>query len=174
MNNAEKLDELINTHKTHIFKNALRLTGSKESAEDLIQDLIVDLYARSVNVDEIHFPKAWLSKVIYRRFSENKKREKNTITVENIDELSSDSHHALLASRVTNDEAADICTQNELIVAMNKLNPEQRSVLLLHDVEGYSLVELHEHTSIPIGTLKSRLHRARNAMQKILLQMELI
>jgi len=70
MKNAEELDKLLDLHKTHIFHSAYKLAGSKEGAEDLVHDLIVELYARQVNVDEIDYPKAWLSKVIYRQFNQ--------------------------------------------------------------------------------------------------------
>jgi RNA polymerase sigma-70 factor (ECF subfamily) len=56
--------------------------------------------------------------------------------------------------------------------AWNGLSEEHRSVLLLHDVEGYALPELNIILETPLGTLKSRLHRARKILRDSLLEME--
>jgi RNA polymerase sigma-70 factor (ECF subfamily) len=50
---------------------------------------------------------------------------------------------------------------------MQQLNEEQRLVMLLHDAEGYTLIELADILQTPIGTLKSRLHRGRNLVREI-------
>ena len=52
--------------------------------------------------------------------------------------------------------------------ALAALSEEHRIVLFLHDADGYTLQEIHELTGTPVGTLKSRLHRARLAMREIL------
>ena len=55
-----------------------------------------------------------------------------------------------------------------LDAALSKLSDEHRLVVLLHDTEGYKLHEIQELTGTPIGTLKSRLHRARARLREIL------
>ena len=50
---------------------------------------------------------------------------------------------------------------------MQQLNEEQRLVMMLHDAEGYTLIELADILQTPIGTLKSRLHRGRNLVREI-------
>jgi len=174
MKNAEKLEKLLSLHKDYLCHLAYRLTGARDRAEDLVHDLIVDIYTRQVDTDDIRYPKAWLSKVIYRMFADKKKRDKNTITLANVEGLMGDKERVLSHEDVDHEAAEASCHQSALIAALDQLNPDQRSVLLLHDVEGYSLVELHELTHVPLGTLKSRLHRARNSMQKILTKMELV
>jgi RNA polymerase sigma-70 factor (ECF subfamily) len=52
--------------------------------------------------------------------------------------------------------------------ALNQLSESHRTVLILHDVEGYTLVELQEILDLPLGTLKSRLHRARAGLRQVL------
>lgn len=55
-----------------------------------------------------------------------------------------------------------------LDAALSRLSDEQRLVVLLHDTEGYKLNEIHELTGVPVGTIKSRLHRARARLREIL------
>ena len=57
---------------------------------------------------------------------------------------------------------------NRLEAALNELSEEHRIVVLLHDSEGYKLKEIQEITGDPIGTLKSRLHRARARLRQML------
>ncbi len=51
-----------------------------------------------------------------------------------------------------------------------RLTPELRAVLVWHDIEGYTLEELAEAQAIPVGTFKSRLHRARGQMRALLIE----
>jgi RNA polymerase sigma-70 factor (ECF subfamily) len=56
--------------------------------------------------------------------------------------------------------------------ALAALSLEQRSVVMMHDAEGYKLVEIHRITGVPVGTLKSRLHRARARLRELMEEME--
>jgi RNA polymerase sigma-70 factor (ECF subfamily) len=56
--------------------------------------------------------------------------------------------------------------------ALNKLSKDQRAVITLHDIEGYQLTELEVLLEVPLGTLKSRLHRARVKLRENLKKME--
>lgn len=57
-----------------------------------------------------------------------------------------------------------------LDAALSKLSDEHRLIVLLHDTEGYKLTEIHTLTGIPVGTVKSRLHRARLRLREILIE----
>lgn len=58
--------------------------------------------------------------------------------------------------------------QERLLDALRRLNPEQRAVVAMHDIEGYTLEELEKILEAPLVTLKSRLHRARAALRQAL------
>ncbi|NOQ68906.1 MAG: hypothetical protein GQ573_02150, partial [Gammaproteobacteria bacterium] len=62
--------------------------------------------------------------------------------------------------------------QNRLQEALNQLNEDQRALMILHDVEGYTLNEIHTMHDVSIGTLKSRLNRARSRLRELLKNME--
>ena len=66
-------------------------------------------------------------------------------------------------SQILNSEALERVEQ-----ALFELNEDQRILVVLHDVEGYKLTEIQQMLDIPIGTLKSRLHRAREQLKKLL------
>src|SRR5713101_2444787 len=76
---------------------------------------------------------------------------------------------ALPATKDGPEEDAERSGQRERILrALDRLNPEQRAVVAMHDVEGYSLEELATMLETPLGTLKSRLHRARQRLRALL------
>jgi RNA polymerase sigma-70 factor (ECF subfamily) len=56
----------------------------------------------------------------------------------------------------------------QLDAALSKLSEEHRLIVLLHDTEGYKMSEIHELIGVPVGTVKSRLHRARARLREIL------
>jgi RNA polymerase sigma-70 factor (ECF subfamily) len=56
----------------------------------------------------------------------------------------------------------------QIDTALNQLNDDQRILVLLHDSEGYTLNELADILQVPLGTLKSRLNRARTNLKKLL------
>ncbi len=62
--------------------------------------------------------------------------------------------------------------QDRLQRSLNQLNEDQRILVILHDVEGYTLQEIHTMYDVSIGTLKSRLNRARSRLRELLKNME--
>jgi RNA polymerase sigma-70 factor (ECF subfamily) len=78
-------------------------------------------------------------------------------------------HDALPTATEGPEEHAERSSWRErILAALEQLNPEQRAVIAMHDVEGYSLEELATILETPLGTLKSRLHRARQRMRSLL------
>ena len=66
-------------------------------------------------------------------------------------------------------EIANTELTRELInTALGQLDEDRRILIMLHDVEGYNLQEINEMTGIPVGTIKSRLSRARNKLRKVI------
>jgi RNA polymerase sigma-70 factor (ECF subfamily) len=61
-------------------------------------------------------------------------------------------------------------TQRRLIVALAQLSVEQRALIAWHDMEGYPLDDLAAALAVPVGTLKSRLHRTRAQLRRILME----
>jgi len=176
MKPSQNIDELIIEHMNYLYRIAFRLTGCSYSSEDIVQDLFVNLSPKDIDSKTLKNPRAWLATILYRTFIKHHRREKrspisrhNTVFVnENnafMDEIASSSPGpAELAEQSR--------LQTQLMNAVYSLNEKYRTVVVLHDVEGYTLQELQQITDTPLGTLKSRLHRARLKLQVILQQEE--
>lgn len=159
--------ELVRPHLSKLYRLAYRLTGSQHDAEDLVQDVLVKLFTRQDELTSIRELSPWLGRVLYNQFIDDKRRYGRTP----LKLVGTDADVADFADTANGSPAAAasaIEQQQTIIEALKKIAEEHRVVLVLHDVEGYKLKEIHELTGVPIGTLKSRLSRARTRMRALL------
>ncbi len=166
-------ERLVRPHFDRLYRLAWRLAGSKAEAEDLFQELLIKAYGKIDDLASIDQPGPWLCRVMYNLFIDEKRRfarqrmhtvDEGQLTGEGIDGLAG-----------TDDISADPVANSQRIeqiqrldTALNQLSDEHRIVVLLHDTEGYKLSEIQKLTGIPVGTVKSRLHRARARLREIL------
>src|SRR6266850_1731908 len=127
--------------------------------EDLLRPQVEYLYRRP-----------WLARVLYHQYVDSVRQRARSPVVELVTDESEDSPlDALPETKDGPEERAERSGQRERILrALDRLNPEQRAVVAMHDVEGYTLEELEKVLETPLGTLKSRLHRARQRLRALL------
>ncbi len=171
--NMASFEQLIRPHLDRLYRLAFRLTGTVSDAEDLVQDVLVKLYARGSELDQIERLSPWLARVTYNQFVDNRRRYGGEyLQLVSVDATDSDERHAapVLKSELPGPEDAfDIDFDiTRVQAAIDQLSESHRVAVILHDVEGYSLQEIESITETPIGTLKSRLHRARARLKKLL------
>lgn len=152
----QRFAALIRQHYQVLYRAAYRLTRSKVDAEDLVQEVCVRAYPRIGEIEGLEQPRSWLLRVLYRLFVDLRRRyeRKNVRAIDENEEFMSDGPSPA-------EEADRALDRWRIEDAWQHLNHEQRLLLVLHDVEGYSLAEIHSMTGIKDGTIKSRLHRAR-------------
>lgn len=170
-------ETLVRPHLQPLFRLAYRLTRSREDAEDLIQELLLKLYPRRHELMEVERLRPWLTRVMYRIFIDNHRRytrspihlaidygadEQNTDPIDNIASPGGDPEQETEQSVLT----------RHLLKVIDRLSEDHRHVLSLHDIEGYTLEEMQVILDCPIGTLKSRLHRARARLRDLLTHLE--
>lgn len=166
---TEIFERIVQPHFDRLYRLAWRLAGSRAEAEDLFQELLIKAFGMLDELADIDEPGSWLGRVMYNLFVDQQRRfaRQRLVVVEE--------------SRLPGDGLAGIAggpdpvAENErderfakLDAALSALSDEHRIVVLLHDTEGYKLQEIRKLTGTPIGTLKSRLHRARARLREIL------
>lgn len=162
-------EKLVRPHFDRLYRLAWRLTGQKAEAEDLFQELLVKAYGKLDDLVKIDEPGSWLARVMYNLFVDERRR------------FARQRVHTLEEGELTGDGLAGLPGREDpaydheryerlmrLAAALSQLSDEMRIVVLLHDTEGYKLTEIQELTDIPMGTIKSRLHRARARLREIL------
>ena len=162
-----QFEKLVSPHFNNLYKLAYRLTGQRDNAEDLVQDLLLKIYPRLEEMQGIDKLAAWLSRVLYRLFIDQyRQRQRSPITLMSDEDVIYDTHASNMAG--PSDVANSELTQELINSALEQLHEDRRILIMLHDVEGYNLQEINDMTGIPVGTIKSRLSRARNKLRKII------
>lgn len=162
---ASDFELLVMPHLAGLYRLAYRLTGKREDAEDLVQDVLVKVFPRRHELNVEGHVRAWLAKILYRMFVDQwRSRQSTPVSLARDADPSAEGDP--LDNYVAEQESVDhsaFCSQRQrfLLTALGQLSEDHRSILILHDVEGYCLSELEHILELPLGTLKSRLHRAR-------------
>lgn len=162
---------MVRPHFDRLYRLAWRLTGRKAEAEDLFQELLIKAFDKLDDLVGIEQPGPWLARVMYNLFIDERRRfaRRRLHTIED-GQLPGDGLEGLPGAEnpVHDNERMD--TIRRLDTALSKLSDEHRLIVLLHDAEGYKMTEIQALTGIPLGTVKSRLHRARSRLREILMQ----
>jgi RNA polymerase sigma-70 factor (ECF subfamily) len=162
-------EKLVQPHFDRLYRLAWRLTSQKTEAEDLFQELLIKAYGKLDDLVKIDEPGSWLSRMMYNLFIDERRRfaRRRMHTVEEGD-MAGDGLAGLPGPDDPVRDQERLERMNMLDFALSKLSDEHRLIVLLHDTEGYKLTEIQELIGIPVGTVKSRLHRARGRLREIL------
>lgn len=164
---VERFEALIGRHYALLYRTAYRFTRSVPDAEDLVQEVCVRAFPRLDELERLDQPHSWLLCVMRRIFIDQLRRfdRSHVDSIETTDPASfvADGPGPL-------EETESALWSRRLDRAWRRLDEDQRTLLALHDIEGYTLAELMEITGLKEGTLKSRLHRARSRLGKLLKQ----
>jgi len=162
---AARFDALLRRHYDVLYRIAYRFARSVPDAEDLVQEVCVRAWPRLDEIEGLEDPRGWLVCVLRRIYIDQTRRYERS-HVSSIEE----SDEQVLASDLPGpfEQAVRDDSERRLEQAWRHLDATQRVLLALHDIEGYSLAELVEMTGTKEGTLKSRLHRARVRLGRLL------
>ena len=164
-------EDLLRPQVEYLYRLAWRFTGSVADAEDLVQDVLIKLFPRTQELLGIQRLRPWLARVLYHQYVDSVRQRARSPIVELVTDAEGNDNplDTLPATKDGPEEDAERSGWRERILrALDRLNPEQRAVVVMHDVEGYSLEELETMLETPLGTLKSRLHRARQRLRTLL------
>ena len=165
----EALGELYNHHRTMVYRTALAITGDREAASDLLQDVFLRLHRFANHIDQERPLEPWLYRMTANlAYTWVKRRQRWLRPLEDlldwISNTGKDGPH----------EAAEINDDwRELQEALLSLPIQQRLVIVLYYLNDLSLHEVSEILDIPVGTVKSRLHYGRISLKKRLGLLEL-
>jgi RNA polymerase sigma-70 factor (ECF subfamily) len=158
-----------------LYTAALRMTRNPADAEDLVQETYLKAYRAFGGFKEGTNLKAWLYKILTNTFINSYRSRKRRPEQTDLDEVEDlylyrrlGGLEAVAASRSAEEEVLDHFTDADVKAAVEALPEQFRMAVLLADVEGFSYKEIAEILDIPIGTVMSRLHRGRKALQKVL------
>lgn len=160
-------------HMPSLYSAALRMARNPADAEDLVQETYLKAYRGFDGFREGTNLKAWLYRILTNTYINQYRAKKRRPDESELDEVEDlylyrrlGGLEAAQAGRSAEDELMDWFTDAEVKEAVESLPDQFRVAVLLADVEGFSYKEIAEILDIPIGTVMSRLHRGRKALQK--------
>jgi RNA polymerase sigma-70 factor (ECF subfamily) len=156
-----------------LYSAAVRMTHNPADAEDLVQETMLKAYRGFGSFEEGTNLKAWLYRILtntYINLYRARKRRPEQSNLDNVEDLylyrRMGGLEAADLGRTAEDLVLDRFSEAEVQAAVDSLPENFRMPVLLADVEGFSYKEIAEILDIPIGTVMSRLHRGRKALQK--------
>jgi len=168
-----KFADVAMEHMPSLYTAALRMTRNPADAEDLVQETYLKAYRAFHSFSEGTNLKAWLYRILTNTYINTYRAKKRRPEESDIDDLENFYLYRRLgglegatAGRSAEDEVLDHFTEPEVKEAIEALPEQFRMAVLLGDVEGFSYKEIAEILDVPIGTVMSRLHRGRRALQK--------
>jgi RNA polymerase sigma-70 factor, ECF subfamily len=155
-------------HLDSLYRVALRLTGDAARAEDLVQDTMLKAYRSWQQYRPGTNAKGWLLTILRNTFINDYRRRKLEPVAMDLEAVEP---HAIYRDIETADPEGAFFSQivdEKVLQAVDALPPEFREVLVLSDMEGLRYAEIAETLQVPVGTVKSRLFRARRLLQAAL------
>ena len=160
-------------HMDSLYAGALRMTRNPSDAEDLVQETYLKAYRGFGGFEEGTNLKAWLFRILTNTYINRYRQQKRRPDETDLDDIEDFYLYRRLGSidqerlsRSAEDQLLELFTDDEVKDALESLPETFRMAVLLADVEGFAYKEIAEILDIPIGTVMSRLHRGRKALQK--------
>ena len=160
-------------HINSMYNFAYRLTLDPDDAKDLLQDTYLKAFRFIDSFQQGTNAKAWLFRILKNSFINDYRKKSKEPSKVDYQEVESYYNSEDVDRQITPDlrvEALQDMIGDEISIALNSLDVDFRTVIILCDLEGFKYEEMAKILDIPIGTVRSRLHRARNLLKEKLSQ----
>ena len=162
-------------HAPQLFSTAMRMTRNRGDAEDLVQETFIKAWRSFATYQQGTNLRAWLFRIMTNTYINKYNAQQRKPTETELDDVEELFLYKRLGSvdqsqlsQSAEDQMLSLFTDDEVKKALEELPEQFRIPVLMSDVEGFSYKEIAEILEIPLGTVMSRLHRGRKAMQKML------
>ena len=167
-------EELILKHEKIVYNLALRMMNHSEDAQDIAQEVFLKAYRSLSNFDERSAFSTWLYRITHNTCIDEMRKRKGKQTYSLEEELESEEgtmQRQIADAGDTPEESLLRAEQkSEILQALDRLSEEHKAAILLRDVKGLSYEEIAEILELSLGTVKSRISRARNQLKTEILK----
>ena len=151
-------------HINEIYRAAIRLTRDASEADDLVQETYMQAWKSFDRYEPGTNCRAWLYKILFNKFDHHRRKKYTQAKYfQQTDEI-------VFANSACKPSVPGHLTDIEVITVLDRLSAYYRSVVLLADVHEFNYKEVAQILNIPIGTVMSRLSRARTQLKKSLVR----
>ena len=165
--NEKAYAELAKRYQNRLLNFVFRFVSNLEQAEDIVQDTLVRLYTHKHYYKKIAKFSTWLY-TIAGNFAKTELRKRKTRKVTNMSQMGTEGreYEPVSTDRDLNDLAHNSFLEGKIQSAINQLPPHFKSIIILRDIQELSYEEISKIVDVPLGTVKSRINRARIQLQK--------
>ena len=166
---AEIFDHEFMPHVDSMYNFGYRLTFDEDDAKDLVQDTYLKAFRFINSFERGTNAKAWLFRILKNSFINEFRKKSKQPTKVDYNEVESYYNSDKVDANITTDlrvETVQHMIGDEISGALNAIPVDFRTVIILSDLEGFTYEEMAKILDIPIGTVRSRLHRARNMLRE--------
>jgi len=146
-------------HRLRLYRIAYSWTHNGALADDLVQETLTKALMKSGQLRDAAAGDAWLYSILANCFRDHYRRQRDTQSMDDVE---------LVQESTPESESSQLQVVRQVRAAMAQLPAGQRQVVTLVDLEGFSYVEVANILNVPIGTVMSRLCRARATLKNIL------
>lgn len=177
---VEAFEQLISQYERTVFNIAYRLTGNREDASDVAQEAFIRAYSSLTEFRGDSSFQTWLIRITRNAcLDELRKRKRQRMTSLDepiaVEDGEMDRQLAIADTADNPEEALErVEVQRAVQESINQLDEEYRIVVVMRDIQGYSYNEIADSLGINLGTVKSRLNRARSALKEMFGSRELL
>jgi len=167
---SEAFGELVRRYQDRLYNTVYRLLDNAEDARDVVQDSFLHAYQalKSFKGDSLFF--TWLYRIAVNTAFSLKRKQRSILSIDRAREGTATAEPLDASAENQPDFALEQADEERMIQqALNRLSPEHRAVLVMKDMEGQKYETMAEVLEVPIGTIRSRLHRARMELRELLL-----
>lgn len=154
-------------HMDALYNYALKMTGDSDDASDLIQETYLKAFRFWEKFEKGTNCKAWLFRIMkntYINTYRKNTKEPDKVDYEEIENFYENIKPSSTDSAHLEKDIYDNLLDDELSAAISSLPEDFRTVVILCDIEGYTYDEIADFVDVPVGTVRSRLHRARKML----------
>lgn len=164
---ADEFEALLAPQLDALYRTARRMTRNADDAEDLMQDTAIRAFRAFAQFQKGTNFRAWVFRVLTTTFINRQRAAGRQPAIETVDEEHASSVYDSIADDAPTPEAAvlDRLGIEEIIGAMDSLPRDFAAVVQLADIEGMDYQEVADSIGIPVGTVRSRLHRGRRLLR---------
>jgi len=156
-------DEVARDHGRFMYSVAFRLTGNSADAEDVVQESLLRV-KRGLATYRPGSLQGWLARIVTNVFlDETRRRRRRPQTA-----LPDDPDRVLAGGPAADEALASTQLPDHIQQALATLAEDFRIAVVLCDIVGLSYAEIGEHTGVPVGTVRSRVHRGRSRLREVL------
>ena len=164
--------DLVRRHQDRLYNTVYRLLGNAEDAQDVVQEAFIHAYQSlaSFKGDSLFF--TWLYRIAVNTAISFRRKQRVALRVQYERGRGGGSEPQDLSEANQPGHALERAEQERRVqTALSRVSPEHRAVLILKDMEGQKYEIMADILQVPVGTIRSRLHRARLELREVLEQM---